>query len=499
MSADREVLQRTDNKHLFKTVCKSKCCTFCAWALPKERTKSRARRLSVSKSSQIKLCERCFLCHSIVLCPKCSKCTKCCLKSACEGQTSTILENLVGLGCRSESSPNAERGLHPPLSDPAKPHMISHSHKLLCQSSQEQLPVRGITSVYRQKCSGTSQTQNFSELLQSAIFSPKTKQQVETYLKSEQSEAFPQDGKIQNGDTGNHQDIPSPRRMGHLNRLQGRLFPYTNSGTVQEISEISCSGADVSVQGPAFWSVHSTLGVHCSSKRGEIDGHAPKYKDPPVPRRLVGESHIPPGLFPAYSGSSEICQNLGWLVNLDKSELEPKQIFDFVGYQFDLKMGQVRPKPDRWQNLQEKVLQILSLPACPAVHVPDRYVDCHEKQVHLGRLHMRRVGRSHRRTHCKRVLVPTRKQATESDRQHYCSVLHKQGRGYEVKPTLRPIMENLDLVHQTSGNSQSPTHPRPTECGNRQAIPTRPDHPNRMVPSSRGFFRPYATGGTGPT
>ena len=37
----------------------------------------------------------------------------------------------------------------------------------------------------------------------------------------------------------------------------------------------------------------------------------------------------------------KICQELGWLVNLEKSELERKQIFDFVGYQFDLRAGRV--------------------------------------------------------------------------------------------------------------------------------------------------------------
>ena len=37
----------------------------------------------------------------------------------------------------------------------------------------------------------------------------------------------------------------------------------------------------------------------------------------------------------------KMCQQLGWLVNLDKSELEPKQVFNFAGYQFDLKSGQV--------------------------------------------------------------------------------------------------------------------------------------------------------------
>ena len=37
----------------------------------------------------------------------------------------------------------------------------------------------------------------------------------------------------------------------------------------------------------------------------------------------------------------KVCQELGWLVNLEKSKVEPKQIFDFVGYQFNLGAGQV--------------------------------------------------------------------------------------------------------------------------------------------------------------
>ena len=58
------------------------------------------------------------------------------------------------------------------------------------------------------------------------------------------------------------------------------------------------------------------------------------------------------------AGSQQVClhhtqilvkmfQELGWLVNMEKSELEPKQIFDFVGYQFDLRAGRVRPTMDR--------------------------------------------------------------------------------------------------------------------------------------------------------
>ena len=89
----------------------------------------------------------------------------------------------------------------------------------------------------------------------------------------------------------------------------------------------------------------------------------------------------------------KICQKLGWLVNLDKSELVPKQIFDFVGYQFDLRAGRVRPTPDRWQNLQDKILEIMSLPHCPVRQFMSLIglLTATEKQVHLGRLHMRPI------------------------------------------------------------------------------------------------------------
>ena len=242
---------------------------------------------------------------SIVLCSTCNKCQKCCLKSACRGQTSKLLANLAGSGCRSENSSNPERGLFPPLSDRAKAHKVSHSYKLLCQSPQEQLPAGGITSAYRQKCSRNGPQSNISRVFQPAICSPQAQQQMETYTICEKAESFPQGGKIQNGDTGNHQNVSPTRGVGHLSGFQRRLLPCTNTGTVQEISEISCPGSNVPVQSSALWSVHSTHGVHCVSKGGESDSHTQGYKNPLVPRQLVGESQVPPYLSPAYPNSSK--------------------------------------------------------------------------------------------------------------------------------------------------------------------------------------------------
>ena len=89
----------------------------------------------------------------------------------------------------------------------------------------------------------------------------------------------------------------------------------------------------------------------------------------------------------------KMCQDIGWLVNLEKSELEPKQVFDFVGYWFDLRSGWVRLTPDRWQSLQDKIQVLLLLPACPVRQFLSLIglLTATEKQVHLGRLHMRPI------------------------------------------------------------------------------------------------------------
>ena len=355
-------------------------CLYCPRAFTKERYKSWGSRLSLEKL-QVKICEKCFLCHSIVLCKSCLKCYQCCTKSACRGQTSKLLAKLVGNGCRTESGSNLERGLHPSLSDPAKTHKISHCHKLLCQSSQEQLPAGGITSAYEQKGNRTGPQSNISRVFQPTVFGTQTHQQVETHTGSEQTQSLPQGGEIQDGDTGNHQNIPPAREVGYFSRLQRCLLPYSNTGTVQEISQISCPGSDLPIQSTALWSVHSTHEVHCISKGGEADGHSQGYKDPPIPRRLVGESQVPPNLSPAYANSGQ---------TMSGSRLAGKYGKIGAGAQTSLQFcrlpvrSQVRPgqtdsgslaKPSREDT---DTLDTTDLSG-PAVHVPDRPVNSHRK------------------------------------------------------------------------------------------------------------------------
>ena len=306
------------------------------------------------------------------------------------GKTSKLLANLAGSECRSESGLNPERGLHPPPSDLAKLDKVSKHHKLLCQSPKEPLPVGGITSAYRQKRSRTSKQSKISGVFQPTILGAQTQQKVETHPRSEQFKPIPQDSKIQNGDTGNHQDLPLRRGVGELNRLQGRLLPDTNTGTIKEIPEISRLRSDIPrtairlptalleftvvVKEVKLMAIHRGIRIH-------------QYLDWSVRAR----SHQ--ACLQHTQDLVKMCQQLGWLVNLEKSELEFKQIFDFVGYQFDLRSGRVRPTPGRWQNLQDKILKLLFLPACPVWQFMSLMglLTATEKQVHLGRLHMRPI------------------------------------------------------------------------------------------------------------
>ena len=483
---------------------------------------------------------------------------------------------MAGSGGRSENSSNPERGLHPSLSDPAPTHKVSFSHKPLCQSPQEQLPAGAITSAYRQKRSGKGSKSKISRVFQPTISSPKAQQQMEANTGPKQAKPFPQGGEIQNGDTGNHQNIPPTRRVGHLSRFQRCLLPHTNTGTIQGISKIPCPGPDLSIQGTAFWSVHSAHGVHCVSKGGETDGHTQGYKDPPIPRRLVGESQIPANLSPTYPnpGQDVPGPRLAGKFREIRTGTQPGLRLCRLPVRPQVRPGQTDSGPVAKPSGQDTSTFVATGLSGPAVHVPDRSSNSHRKtgsprpithethtvasqkqlegtrisredypstkgptpsltmvargkqcasrstitpsktcSANFYRRIKRRVGCSHKRVHCKRVLVGAGKQAahklsgtqssvsslkrvpkslcrqdsSSSNRQYYSGCLHKQGRRHEFRPSLCPTVENLDLVFPATSDSKSSTHPRPFKCDSRQTIQAGSDHPNRVVPPSGGF------------
>ena len=128
---------------------------------------------------------------------------------------------------------------------------------------------------------------------------------METYTRSEQTKSFPQKKKKR---METPETIRTSLQQGEWVTsvdFEDAYFHIPKQEQSRKYLEISCPGSDIPIQSTALWSVHSTHGGHCISKGGETDGHTQGYKNPLVPRRLVGESQIPPGLSPAYTRSSE--------------------------------------------------------------------------------------------------------------------------------------------------------------------------------------------------
>ena len=140
--------------------------------------------------------------------------------------------------------------------------------------------------------------------------------------------------------------------MGYLNRFQGYLLTYANAGTVQEVQEISHQRQVISVQGTPIWTVHSSHEVYGDNKVKLMATH----------RGIRFHQNLDNWLVRARSHQVSlqhiqelvrICQKLGWLVNMEISELEPKQVFDFIGDQFRPQMWpgptDSGPVGDPWQ------------------------------------------------------------------------------------------------------------------------------------------------------
>ena len=240
----------------------------------------------------------------------------------------------------------------------------------------------------------------------------------------------------------------------------------------------------------------------------------------------------------------DLCRKLGWVVNMAKSELVPTQVFNFVGYRFNLISGRVLPTQDRWQVLQEKLRFIKDRPRCTVRQFMSLIglLTATEKQVSAGWLHMRPIQwhlkknwhvpavlekvipvpqslHPHldwctlRGLYCKRRLVSSRKSPAHKfsrnegsplgpatvraslqksdcscgDGRYHSGLIHKQTRGYEVKLSLCPPLEAPLLVLSQGHNAPGQTHSRSLECDNRQALSTQSSDSDRMVPLSSGF------------
>ena len=87
----------------------------------------------------------------------------------------------------------------------------------------------------------------------------------------------------------------------------------------------------------------------------------------------------------------DLTQSLGWIINQEKSELKPTQVFSFVGYKYHLDSALVKPTQERWLILRDLILRLKSKHVLTARCLMSLIglLASTEKMVPEGRLHMR--------------------------------------------------------------------------------------------------------------
>ena len=230
----------------------------------------------------------------------------------------------------------------------------------------------------KQECSRTGGKPKFTGFLQPTIFGTQTQQPVETHPGSEHLEHLFKHRVVQDGDPRDNKNLPTGRGVGHIYR---RILPHTNSQSVQEVHAFSSPGSVLPVQSPTLWSIHSPHGVHSGGQRGQTHGTSEGYKDPPVPRRLAGESLYPRHLSPAYSNPGH---------TLSGARVAGEQGKIRTGPQTGLQLCRLPVRPERGQgqtnrrtladlDRQDQINTVGSGLPGPTIHVPHRSTHSNRK------------------------------------------------------------------------------------------------------------------------
>ena len=257
------------------------------------------------------------------------------------------------------------------------PTVISNYHN----SAKQSFLLQALYQLINKNAVEPVENQNSLGFLQLTIFGTQTQQPVETGPGPEHLEHLLKHRVVQDGDPRDNKNLPTGRGVGHIHRFQRRLLPHTNSQSVQEVHAFSPSGSVLPVQSPTLWSIHSPHGVHSGGQRGQTHGTSEGYKDPPVPRRLAGESLYARHLSPAYS-------NPGHTVSGSRVAGEQGKVR--TGPQTGLQIRRLPVRPERGQgqtnrrsladlDRQDQIHNVGSGLPGPTIHVPHRSTHSNRK------------------------------------------------------------------------------------------------------------------------
>ena len=349
--------------------CKLRYCfsyTLCNRAVAKERHKPQ----SGSKRNQV--CQRCLLCKSLSLCPKCPSC---CQDPPVGGRLQTFWEVWLSLGSNPRVVSILKEGyslpfkVRPPLTRPplivsgyANPvknkHLKESLQALIQKQVVEKVIVPSSLAFYNRLLLVPKPNNKWRPILD---LSQLNLYLVPSYFNMETPETIRLS--LQQGEWITLLDFSDAYfHIPISQRSQKYLRFHLNSQTFQ----FTALPFGLSTAPLEFTKVVKEVKLMAQAQGIQIH----QYLDDwllRAPCQEMCQQHTQTLL--------DLCRDLGWVVNLSKSELAPQQVFNFVGYHYDLSQpGEVDSSVTENQP-SVGARDLLS----QAVDVPNRASDSHRK------------------------------------------------------------------------------------------------------------------------
>ena len=212
---------------------------------------------------------------------------------------------------------------------------------------------------------------------------------MEASHRPKQAQHFSTRRKVQNGNSRVHQDLPDSWGVGIVDRSVGHLPAHPHPPKFKEIPKVLLQVTGVPVHllpfglataPQVFTMIVKEVKLMALSRGGRIH----QYLDDWLIRSQSQEEA-------QVNTVVDLTQSLGWIINQEKSELKPTQVFSFVGYGYHLDSALVKPIQMRWLKLQDLILQLKSKRVLTARCLMSLIglLASTEKMVPEGRLQMR--------------------------------------------------------------------------------------------------------------
>ena len=150
---------------------------------------------------------------------------------------------------------------------------------------------------------------------------------MEASHRPKQAQHFSTRRKVQNGNSRVHQDLPDSRGVGIVDRSIGHLPTHPHPSKLKEIPKVLLQVTGVPIHLPPIWTSHSPPGLYNDRKGSETNGPLKRTQNSPIPGRLADQVPVSGGSPSEHKAVVDLTQSLGWIINQEKSELKPTQVF----------------------------------------------------------------------------------------------------------------------------------------------------------------------------